>query len=171
MKTIKLKFEQTQTRNVTLVKAVKDAKGKEKIPALKEKQTTTIQYISPAIEFVDKTKNEEIAVHILTLLAESYAVARQSGSTRYRLGTTDFVLNGKFVLYVNVDGQDYSLDDSGLLFVQNREVRLSNIKNLAVTMLQILQIADGKSPLIAESTFKKALTSKMVELSTTKKLN
>lgn len=183
MKTIKLKFEQTQNRTITLVKAVyeldrngkvkKDSSGKPiiKIPALKEKQECIIEYISPELKFDDDKTNEKIAVEILTLLAESYACAKQSGSTRYTLGNSDFVINGKFILYLNVDGQDYSLDDSGLLFVQNQQIRLSNIKLLAINMLRILQIADNKSPLLAESTFRKALTTKMIELSNTKRLN
>lgn len=101
----------------------------------------------------DVASNEsavETCTKFVREIANSLNLAREMGAKAVKVGGVNFSFSGKFVLYVNIDGCDYSLDDVATIWDGSNKTE-NSFKNggaFFVAMYQILRTADGKSALL-----------------------
>jgi hypothetical protein len=137
MRTIQLKLEQTFS-----------VKG--------EKVTRSIN--TAFIEFKDNKQAVNIALEFMTEFHYIVELAKVHEQKFVLFGGTKFMLNKSFDLYLNVNGQDYSLAD-----VMNNKLgakleiqfRLNRLDVLGKGILSILLASEGKNLLTSVSDTKK----------------
>jgi len=126
MKTIKLKLEQNFT-----------VKG--------EKVTRSIE--TAFIEFKDNKQVVNIALDFMTEFHNIVELAKVHEQKFVLFGGTKFMLNKGFDLYLNVNGQDYSLTDimpNKLGAKLEIQFRLNKLDALGKGILSILLASEGK---------------------------
>jgi hypothetical protein len=131
MKTISLTLEQTK----------KSKKG-----------NSLVSLRTKAAEYKDTEAAENICKEFILAIRHSLMTAQEMGATSIKVGNVNFSLRSKFVLYVDVNGQTYSLDDVFSIFegTNKTEVGFRNTKALFVAIYQIIRTAEGKSPLLTD---------------------
>ena len=134
MKTISLKFEQT-----------KKSKNGNSLVVLKTKTE----------QFENSVNAEEIVLNQVNQIANALRFAAQVGAKSVKVGGVTFNLNGKFVLYVVIDGLDYSADELSFnLCVDAIELSFKNSGALVGAMYGIIRMTEGKSPFYTQNALK-----------------
>lgn len=137
MKTISLKLEQT-----------KKSKNGNSLVTLRTKN----------VEFNDKEQATNICLSFIEQIHLSLNLAREMGANGVKIGGVNFSFNSKFYLYVNIDGNDYCLDDVTKFWEGKDRTELSfkNGKALFVAIYQIIRTSENKSPLLTNEASKNA---------------
>jgi hypothetical protein len=167
MKSIKIKIEQLSTKKVgvyevqSLTKA--QIKKGEKPKKLKVDEVVTeemFSFESKEVE-VSKLTNEQIA---LTFGGNIFNTIQhfKTSKTKMFVNGYEFKPSQKFYLYLNVDGNDYNLDEFtnffsfdkqvlklGSVGIKNDKISLGRYDILVMAILKILKGIDGKSLLIS----------------------
>ena len=167
MKTIKIKIEQLSTKKVgvyevqSLTKA--QIKKGEKPKKLKVDEVVTeemFSFESKEVE-VSKMTNEQIALKFGGNIFNTIQHFKTS-KTKMFVNAYEFKPSQKFYLYLNVDGNDYNLDEFtnffsfdkqimklGSVGVKNDKISLGRYDILVMAILKILKGIEGKSLLIS----------------------
>lgn len=152
MKTIALKLEQLNTKTVTIEKAIKDGDKVIK-PAIKVKEEETVLLKTKEKTFEDTEKAQNICFDFLKGIDLSLKLASQMGANSVDTGGGKFKLNGKFILYVTVDGLDYCLDEVlnlGDLKLTSAKDSFKNPKGIFAAIWMILRSIDGQSVIMTK---------------------
>jgi predicted glycosyltransferase len=162
MKTIKLKLEQIATRKVKLSDAIKEKQKDGKIktiePAVYTSVKETVSINTAFIEFKDNKQAVNIALEFMTEFYNIVQVAKVCEQNFVTFGGTKFMLNKGFDLYLNVNGQDYSLADVMINKLGAKleiQFRLNRLDVLGKGILSILLASEGKNLLTSVSDTKK----------------
>lgn len=159
MKKVSLKFEQSNTTKVTIVKAVKtkNSKGETKVivPALTESITTLVTCNTKELEYTNNDEAIKIVCEIVTAVNGSIQLAKQMKQNCFILGGYKFFINKKFNLYLNLNGQDFSLADVNTFMGISTEFKLSNLEQFAKGLYTIFQSAEGKNCILSLKDSKK----------------
>ena len=137
MKTISLKLEQT-----------KKSKNGNSLVTLR---TTEKQFNAD-------TEAVNIVLDFIGAISENLNLAREMNAKGVKIGGVNFSFNAKFILYVSIDGQDYSLDDIKGIWA-NADIEQSSFKNgkaLFVSIYRILRKVEGKSIMLTQDANKQA---------------
>ena len=167
MKSIKIKIEQLSTKKVgvyevqSLTKA--QIKKGEKPKKLKVDEVVTeemFSFESKEVE-VSKMTNEQIALKFGGNIFNTIQHFKTS-KTKMFVNGYEFKPSQKFYLYLNVDGNDYNLDEFtnffsfdkqimklGSVGVKNDKINLGRYDILVMAILKILKGIEGKSLLIS----------------------
>jgi hypothetical protein len=137
MCTISLKLEQT-----------KKSKNGNSLISLSTKQ----------FQFNDNEEATKICLSFIESIGQSLNLAREMGANGVKIGNVNFSFNSKFLLYVNIDGLDYSLDDVPSIWegTNKTENSFKNSKAFFVSIYQIIRTSQGKSALLTQDANKQA---------------
>jgi hypothetical protein len=183
MNAIFVKLEQVKIKTITLEggiakldnegKKVKDESGKVvyTIPPVKEKVKELISISTKPIEADKLTTIQgqiEAVTNVMKGIFNVLDYAKQSGSLVVNFGGSTFNLGGKFTLYVNIDGADYSfLTDVDVTFNGygtnadgRNEVSFKKLGDLLNQFFAVVRSSQGQSYLLPESIKKEMLTLK-----------
>lgn len=113
----------------------------------------------PEFKSEDLVKAEQIAKEMLEHIILGLELQAQKGQKNIKIGGVTFSLGSRFVLYLNVNGLDYSLDDCFKLAV-NQDQETSTFRRgdtLFVQMYQIIRMVQGQTQGLTQEA-KKVLT-------------
>jgi hypothetical protein len=151
MRTIKLKLEQIATRKVKIADAIKEKQSDGKMKTIEQAVYTsvkeTVSINTAFIEFKDNKQAVNIALEFMTEFYSIVQVAKVCEQNFVTFGGTKFMLNKGFDLYLNVNGQDYSLADvmtNKLGAKLEIQFRLNRLDMLGKGILSILLASEGK---------------------------
>jgi hypothetical protein len=109
-------------------------------------------------QFNDDSEAVNIVLEFINAISENLNLAREMNANGVKIGGVNFSFNAKFILYVSIDGNDYSLDDVKGLW-DNADIEQSSFKNgkaLFVSIYRILRKVEGKSIALTSEATKQA---------------
>lgn len=109
-------------------------------------------------QFNDDSEAVNIVLEFINAISENLNLAREMNASGVKIGGVNFSFNAKFILYVSIDGNDYSLDDVKGLW-ENADIEQSSFKNgkaLFVSIYRIIRKVEGKSIALTSEATKQA---------------
>jgi hypothetical protein len=174
MNAIFVKLEQVKVKTITLDKGtpkfndngekVKDENGKVvySIPPTKEKVSELVSISTKPLD-VDKLNTiqgqTEAVTKVMQGIFNTLDYAKQGGSLVVNFGGSTFNLGGKFTLYVNIDGKDYTfLNDVDMTFngygtdaSGRNEVSFKKLQGFLNQFFAVIRATEGQSNILPNS--------------------